>query len=116
MLARLLSHFESGCVSTHGIKCVPSYVAPDLASAIRRHISLSLRQRKGNFPCFYINELATYSLPPEIEDLPPSIQEQLFSEVMDRDAQKELESDDPIINWMPGDAIKRLGCRLATLF
>ena len=34
------------------------------ASAIRRHISQSLRQRKGQFPCYYINEFATYTLPP----------------------------------------------------
>jgi hypothetical protein len=34
------------------------------ASAIRRHISQSLRQRKGHFPCYYINEFATYTLPP----------------------------------------------------
>jgi len=50
-----------------------------------------LRQRKGSVPCYYISELATYTLPPEIEDLPPTIQEQLYSELMDRDAQKELE-------------------------
>ena len=61
MLARLLSQSSS---STSGIKCVPSYVAPDLASAIRRHVSQSLRQRKGHVPCYYISELATYTLPP----------------------------------------------------
>jgi ubiquitin thioesterase ZRANB1 len=35
----------------------------------------------------------------EIEDLPPATQEQLYSEVLDRDAQKELESEADIINW-----------------
>ena len=35
----------------------------------------------------------------EIEDLPPTIQEQLYSELMDRDAQKELEEEAAIINW-----------------
>ena len=67
MLATLLSQFESGMgSSTSGsrVKCVPSYVAPDLASAIRRHVSQSLRQRKGHFPCYYVTEWATYSLPP----------------------------------------------------
>ena len=65
MLATLLSQFDggrgTGPAST--VKCVPSYVAPDLASAIRRHISNQIRQRKGHFPCNYICEWATYSLP-----------------------------------------------------
>ena len=73
MLARLLSHFEAADDSLpynaanggrRGVKYVPSYVAPDLASAIRRHVSQALRQRKGPFPCFYLAEWATYSLPP----------------------------------------------------
>ena len=68
MLARLLSHFEADSLPAtnggRGVKYVPSYVAPDLASAIRRHVSQALRQRKGPFPCFYLAEWATYSLPP----------------------------------------------------
>ncbi len=65
MLATLLSQFEAGSPTLgYGIKCVPSYVAPDLASAIRRHVSQSLRQRKGHFPCYYVAEWTTYSLPP----------------------------------------------------
>merc|ERR1719510_2784098 len=99
MLAKLLSQLETGPSSSSGIKCVPSYVAPDLASAIRRHVSQSVRQRKGQVPCYYIGELATYTLPPEIEDLPPATQEQLYSELLDRDAQRELEEEAAIINW-----------------
>lgn len=90
ILATLLSQLESGGpAASGGVKCVPSYVAPDLASAIRRsgsdslwnphdftgratlfpfpffrHISQSLRQRKGHFPCYYVAEWATYTLPP----------------------------------------------------
>lgn len=64
MLAKLLSQFESSSSTSSGIKCVPSYVAPDLASAIRRHVLQSLRQRKGSVPCYFISELATYTLPP----------------------------------------------------
>ena len=67
MLATLLSQFDtsSHVTGSHptGIKCVPSYVAPDLASAIRRHISQAVRQRKGSFPCYYLCEWATYSMP-----------------------------------------------------
>ena len=68
MLATLLSQLEATSHSQltdfgTGRKCVPSYVAPDLASAIRRHISQAVRQRKGNFPCYYLCEWATYSMP-----------------------------------------------------
>ena len=91
-MAKLLSQLEGGSGTSSGIKCVPSYVAPgkiwifknislvlhcclftlfvyiitfaDLASAIRRHVSQALRQRKGSVPCYYISELATYTLPP----------------------------------------------------
>ena len=65
MLATLLSQFDgvSRGSPASNVKCVPSYVAPDLASAIRRHILQSLRQRKGHFACNYICEWATYSLP-----------------------------------------------------
>ena len=64
MLARLLSQLEStSAAQGNSVKCVPSYVAPDLASAIRRHVAQSLRQRKGNFPCYYLLEWATYTLP-----------------------------------------------------
>ncbi|XP_040576778.1 ubiquitin thioesterase Zranb1 [Lepeophtheirus salmonis] len=112
MLATLLSNLKGSPAS--GAKCVPSYVAPDLGAAIRRHIASAIRQRKGSFPCYYINEWATYSLPPEIDDLPPVLQEQLYSEIMDRDAQKELE-EGFIINWNPDLQIK-LGSRLHALW
>jgi hypothetical protein len=32
------------------------------------------RHRKGGFPCYYLSDCATYTLPPEIEDLPLNIQ------------------------------------------
>merc|ERR1719510_675868 len=115
MLAKLLSQLETGPSSSSGIKCVPSYVAPALASAIRRHVSQSVRQRKGQVPCYYIGELATYTLPPEIEDLPPATQEQLYSELLDRDAQRELEEEAAIINWSEEVRV-RLGSRLHALW
>jgi ubiquitin thioesterase ZRANB1 len=63
MLATLLSRIESGSAGS-GTKCVPAYVAPDLAGAIRRHAAMALRQKKGQFPCYYFVEWATYTLPP----------------------------------------------------
>eukprot|EP00095_Tigriopus_kingsejongensis_P011587 maker-scaffold297_size217559-snap-gene-0.31 protein:Tk11587 transcript:maker-scaffold297_size217559-snap-gene-0.31-mRNA-1 annotation:"ubiquitin thioesterase trabid" len=114
ILATLLSIIE-GVGSGGDIKCVPSYVAPDLASVIRRHIGQCQRQRKGHFNCYYITEWATYTLPPEIDDLPPATQEQLYSELLDRDVQKELEEDNYIINWSV-EVRTRLHSRLYALW
>jgi ubiquitin thioesterase ZRANB1 len=44
-------------------KRVPSYAAPDVAAAIVREISSSLRQRKGEFPCYFLMEMSTFALP-----------------------------------------------------
>jgi len=44
-------------------KRVPSYAAPDVAAAIVREISSSLRQRKGDFLCYFVMETATFALP-----------------------------------------------------
>ena len=60
MLATLLSQIEG---SGSGVKRVPSYVAPDLAADIRRHMASTVRQRKGSFPCHFVTELTTFALP-----------------------------------------------------
>lgn len=51
--------------SAHGgrIKRVPCYVSPDTAANIRRSVAMSLRQRKGELPCFYFSEITTFALP-----------------------------------------------------
>lgn len=69
-------------------KRVPSDVNRYLAADIRRLFASSLKQRKGEFGCYFITELVTFALPPEIEDLSPEIQERLFDEYLDRDVQK----------------------------
>ncbi|KAK8728478.1 hypothetical protein OTU49_008968 [Cherax quadricarinatus] len=112
LLATILSRMDGGGT---GVKRVPSYVAPDLATDIRRHMSASIRQRKGPLPCHFLSESVTFSLPAEIEDLPVSVQEQLFEELLDRDAQKQLEEDAPIINWSL-EITDRLGSRLYALW
>lgn len=63
ILATLLSQIEG---SGSGIKRVPSYVAPDLAAQIRRHVSNSIRMRKGSFPCYFVTDMATFALPAEV--------------------------------------------------
>ncbi|RWS24637.1 Ubiquitin thioesterase Zranb1-like protein, partial [Leptotrombidium deliense] len=96
-------------------KRVPSDVSRESSSEVRRHFSNCLRQRKGDFPCFFVSEAVTFSLPAEIEDLAPSIQERLFDELLDRDVQKELEEESPIINWSL-ELTETFGSRLYALW
>ncbi|MEE6486494.1 hypothetical protein FKM82_014615 [Ascaphus truei] len=94
MLAILLTE-----VAQHAAKCIPAMVCPELTEQIRREIAASMHQRKGDFACYFLTDLVTFTLPADIEDLPPTVQEKLFDEVLDRDVQKELEEESPIINW-----------------
>ncbi|KFO58862.1 Ubiquitin thioesterase ZRANB1, partial [Corvus brachyrhynchos] len=94
MLAILLTE-----VSQHAAKGFPAMVCPEVTEQIRREIAASLHQRKGDFACYFLTDLVTFTLPADIEDLPPTVQEKLFDEVLDRDVQKELEEESPIINW-----------------
>ncbi|XP_063389340.1 ubiquitin thioesterase trabid-like [Cydia fagiglandana] len=112
ILATLLSRISGG---GPGLKRSPSYIAPDVAAAIRRHVAASIRYKKGAFPCRYLNEFCTFALPAEIEELPVAIQEQLFSELLDRDAQQTLEAEPPLINWSL-ELCVRLGSRLHALW
>lgn len=119
------------------MKRVPSYVAPDIAADIRRHFSSTIRQRKGNFPCNFVTEFPTFTLPAgkpiyvrvpnslvnlfcvvcavEVDELPAPVQDQLFAELLDKDAQEQLESDPAVINWSL-DITVRLGSRLYALW
>ncbi|XP_067618603.1 ubiquitin thioesterase trabid isoform X2 [Eurosta solidaginis] len=112
MLPMLLAQISG---SGPGIKRVPSYVAPDLAADIRRHFANTLRMRKTAFNCLYVQEHATFALPVEIEELPIQIQEQLYDELLDRDAQKQLENSPPALNWSL-EITARLGSRLLVLW
>lgn len=113
LLPRLLAQISTNGPS--GIKCVPSYVAPDIATDIRRHFCAILRIRKSPFNCHYVNEHATFSLPSDIEELPLTVQEQLHEELLDRDAQKQLENPPPALNWSL-EITSRLGSRLMVLW
>ncbi|KAL7727379.1 hypothetical protein ACLKA6_003037 [Drosophila palustris] len=112
MLPMLLAQISG---SGPGIKRVPSYVAPDLAADIRRHFSNTLRIRKSGLPCHYVQKHATFALPSEIEELPIPIQEQLYDELLDRDAQKQLEMPPPALNWSL-EITARLSSRLLVLW
>jgi len=52
-------------------KRTPSYVAPDIAAEIMRDVSACMRQRKGDFPCYFSVDVATFALPAGINQLPP---------------------------------------------
>lgn len=133
ILSGLLARISGG---GPGLKRSPSFVAPDMAQAIRRHVAQQVRHKKGNFPAKYLAEFCTFSLPAgtsrdvecavrerpshvsrsaDIEELPAAIQEQLFSELLDREAQQTLEADPPRINWSPELSV-RLGSRLYALW
>jgi ubiquitin thioesterase ZRANB1 len=113
LLSRLLAQISSNGPS--GIKAVPEFIATDLAADIRRHFSQILRIRKTPFTCHYVNEHATFSLPSDIEELPLTVQEQLYEELLDRDAQKQLENPPPALNWSL-EITSRLGSRLMVLW
>ncbi|XP_039093864.1 ubiquitin thioesterase ZRANB1 isoform X1 [Hyaena hyaena] len=110
MLAILLTE-----VSQEAAKCIPAMVCPELTEQIRREIAASLHQRKGDFACYFLTDLVTFTLPADIEDLPPTVQEKVFDEVLDRDVQKELEEESPIINWSL-ELATRLDSRLYALW
>ncbi|KAM4636650.1 ubiquitin thioesterase ZRANB1 isoform 2-T3 [Discoglossus pictus] len=95
----LLNRPSAFDVTQHAVKCIPAMVCPELTEQIRREIAASMHQRKGDFACYFLTDLVTFTLPADIEDLPPTVQEKLFDEVLDRDVQKELEEESPIINW-----------------
>ena len=112
LLATLLSQMETATTPT--VKRVPSYVASDLAASIRRQIALSMRQRKGGLPICYLSDSATYTLPQEIGDLPRGVQEQMYSELLDKEAQQELEQE-MVINWSQ-EITGRLNSKLSALW
>jgi ubiquitin thioesterase ZRANB1 len=60
ILALLLTQTEAPCKA---VKRVPSHISPDLAAEVRRDVATSVRQRKGDFPCYFLTECVTFALP-----------------------------------------------------
>lgn len=50
-------------VTSQTKKRLPPHTCPDLANEILRTVACSLRQRKGDFPCFFFTECVTFALP-----------------------------------------------------
>lgn len=115
ILATLLSQIEG---SGSGIKRMPSYIAPDLAAQIRRHVTNSIHLHKGLLPCYFLTDVATFALPAEVEDLPTVVQEQMLEELLDREAQQQLEGgggEPAALNWSL-EITERLSSRLHALW
>lgn len=50
-------------VSQQAAKCIPAMVCPELTEQIRREVAASLHQRKGDFACYFLTDLVTFTLP-----------------------------------------------------
>ena len=59
LLAMMLPHE----VSRKTFKRMPCHVSPDLAASVRKQAAQGLRQRKGDWPCYFYTDLVTFTLP-----------------------------------------------------
>ena len=50
-------------VVSQGKRRVPCLACPDLAGDIRRNIAHTMRQRKGDWPCYFFTDQITFALP-----------------------------------------------------
>jgi ubiquitin thioesterase ZRANB1 len=50
-------------VSRKTFKRMPCHVSPDLAASVRKQAAQGLRQRKGDWPCYFYTDLVTFTLP-----------------------------------------------------
>lgn len=50
-------------MSQQAAKCIPAMVCPELTEQIRREVAASLHQRKGDFTCYFLTDLVTFTLP-----------------------------------------------------
>lgn len=113
IIAMLVDSIDGG---GPGLKRVPSYIAPELATSIRRHAAATFNTKHSrSVPFPYVTEFTTFMLPAEIEDLPGVVQEQLFDELLDKDVQVQLETEPAVINWSIELSVS-LGSRLHALW
>lgn len=59
----LLAYLLLPEVSNHRIHCVPCLVCPELAKDIRKDVAHTMRQRKGDWPCYFFTDQVTFVLP-----------------------------------------------------
>lgn len=85
-------------VSRKTFKRMPCHVSPDLAASVRKQAAQGLRQRKGDWPCYFFTDLVTFTLPGELQDFPGAVQQYALDEIVDQNAQRVLELESTI-NW-----------------
>jgi len=76
--------------SSEARKRLPSQSNPDLATSIREEVGFSLRQHKGDWPCYFLTQLTTFSLPADIQKLCSAVQKRVLDEIVDREVEKGL--------------------------
>lgn len=59
----LLAYLLVSEVGNHRLHCVPCLVSPELAADVRKDIAHTMRQRKGDWPCYFFTEQVTFVLP-----------------------------------------------------
>lgn len=96
-------------------KRLPSQSSPDIASSIRREVALLLRQHKGDWPCQFLTQIATFALPAEVSGFCLTVQKKLMDEILDREVERELEADPAVINWNM-ELVEDLGSQLYPLW
>lgn len=101
--------------SSEARKRLPSQSSPDIAASIRREVGLLLRQHKGDWPCQFLTQIATFALPAEIHSFHLIVQKKLMDEILDREVERELEAESAVINWN-AELVEDLGSQLYPLW
>ncbi|XP_068709319.1 ubiquitin thioesterase zranb1-B-like [Montipora capricornis] len=102
-------------VTGHHLRRVPCIACPELAADIRKQMGHTIRQRKGDWRCYFFTDQVTFVLPAEIQDFPARVQRQVFDDILDREVQRVLEIESPVINWSE-EITEQLGSRIYPLW
>ncbi|KAL9983666.1 hypothetical protein ACROYT_G005875 [Oculina patagonica] len=86
-------------VTSHHLRRVPCIACPELAADIRKQMGHTMRQRKGDWRCYFFTDQVTFVLPADVQDFPARVQRQVFDDILDREVQRVLEIESPVINW-----------------
>jgi ubiquitin thioesterase ZRANB1 len=100
---------------TDAHKRLPNHANEELAGTVRKYMASCLRQRKGDWPCYFLTESTVFSLPSEVRSLSKAAQQALLDDIVDKGVQEVLEEDSPVMNWSH-DVIRNYGSRLYPLW
>lgn len=102
-------------VTGHHLHRVPCIACPELAADVRKQMGHTIRQRKGDWRCYFFTDQVTFVLPAEIQDFPARVQRQVFDDILDREVQRVLEIESQVINWSE-EITEQLGSRIYPLW